>query len=115
MLLKYIRTKRFLQEIAKHLAPYTTYSKAEYVCEITNKHIWVLPEIRIFPNRYNRRDADREPVVDHVMQKHFPDCVKYVEGPAKKEKVYNAEKFQMGRYVYKLSADKKRRKWIRIA
>ena len=94
MLLKYIRTKRFLQEIAKHLAPYTT---------------------RIFPNRYNRRDADREPVVDHVMQKHFPDCVKYVEGPAKKEKVYNAEKFQMGRYVYKLSADKKRRKWIRIA
>ena len=71
MLLKYIRTKRFLQEIAKHLAPYTTYSKAEYVCEITNKHIWVLPEIRIFPNRYNRRDADRELVVDHVMQNTF--------------------------------------------
>lgn len=112
-MIKYFRTKRFLQEVAKHISSYTQYSKTEYVCDINSENIWILPDLYVFPNRYSRKESDRQPVVLHVLFHHFSDCLQ--SNPVTEDWSCNTSKFQQGRYLYKLSSDKKKRKWIRIA
>ena len=101
-------TKYLLQLIANHLSSRECCRKKEYQLEISDKYPSGYSfdmEVYVFPDRYHRKESDKDAVVRHILQNHMTHICD--------------ENYSMlldtvipGVYIYKLSVDEKRRKWI---
>jgi len=91
-------TEDFLKLIAYRLSGRDDLKRTQYKIKIeANNQIIMEPLVYIFPNRYNRKEADRIDVVSYMLTMMVSD-----------------RGFVPGTYMYKCSSDNKRRKWIRV-
>lgn len=109
------RTKQLLQSISSHLSYRSCCRQVQYVVTISdNYEIQMYPDIQVFPNRYNHRKSDKLSVLEHVLREHVPSPYLPLDTDnGCKGYVVLSKHFVPGVYTYKLSIDKKRRKWIR--
>lgn len=92
-------TKKLLSEIAKHLSGRDDCKQIEYVVSIKD-NIHMFPLRSVFPSRHHRRASDKQSVIGHIFSEHL--------------NVVDTNCLVRGVYMYELSADKKRRRWIKI-
>lgn len=93
-------TENFLMSISDRLSGRTDCKQTEYVVRISNSGITMEPTVNIYPNRYYRKDTDKRTVLQYALQRLTSYQIKH--------------KLVPGTYVYRLSAAKKSRKWMRV-
>ena len=94
-------TEIFLRKISSHLSGRVECKQIEYQIVISdNMNILMLPkEYQVFPNRYSKHEAAKSSVVSHVLSSH--------------QMIGTPFKLVPGTYIYKLSVNKKQRRWLR--
>lgn len=106
---KSTRTKKLLICISRHLSGRKDCRQVEYVVHIDEESfITCLPNVHVFPDRHDRSKFSRSTIISHCITHHFQELLKYPEFGV------DTDKLVTGTYKYQLSANKKRRRWIRI-
>ena len=91
-------TERFLQLISYRLSGRNDLRHVEYEVTISSKNaVTMHPLIYVYPNRYNRKESDKVDIVSYILTM-----------------MVTARDFVPGKYIYKCSADNKKRKWIKL-
>lgn len=89
---------KLTDEDKRHLAPYQDYP-AESIC--------MYPSVKVFPDIHHRHIDDKEPILQHVINRHFPDlstnAVTYTG--------VDITKLIPGTYKYVMNPGVKRRQW----
>ena len=112
---KYINTCKFLNLVSKHLSNIESCKHVEYRMEIYSEYddgYKFNSNVRIFPDVYHRKESDKDTVVDHVLKYHMPELVKEF---AESNIVLDSSKLIIGEYIYRMSFNNKRRKWIKLS
>lgn len=104
-------TEDLCRALAHHLSTRKECRGEEYVLGIHDGTVVFWPNIEVYPDRFTRRNGTKLPVVEHVLKLHFSGCG------------FNKDKFGMitvdptyfvdGTYRYRISVDKRSRKWFR--
>lgn len=105
------RTVDLLHSIAQHLSGRDDCKELEYRVTVTSSQVMIDPQREVFPNTKARKESDKLSVVGHVMKFHFADYFNYTD--QMHEVHVKSGIFVPGRYIYRLSADKKKRRWER--
>lgn len=108
------RTLEMLLTISSHLSSRESCRFVEYVVTISgnkSQKVSFDPETYVFPDRYRRKSLDRESIVSHVLLHHFPELIQ--RKSAKGEYYLKPKSLVNGTYVYRLSYDRRSRKWDR--
>ena len=94
------QTEFLLKTIASRLSGREDCKKVCYRVTIDHKGVTMVPNIKVFPNRYHRKESDLIDVVSFVH--HY--------------KMSNAllSDFVFGVYEYQLSVDGRKRRWRKI-
>lgn len=95
-------TSEFLRCLSDHLSSRQDCKGVEYTVIIDRSNIKFEPLRYVYPDRYHRKENDKQDVVRHVISYHFPDLPDS-----------NFEMLTSGTYKYVLSFDGKKRQWIR--
>lgn len=97
-------TEEFLRCISAHLSSREECKQLEFVAIIDDSlHVKLLPQdYLIFPSRHKKKEINKIAVTEHVTHEHFEN------------QVYS-DIFSLvpGEYIYKLSVNKKQRRWQR--
>ena len=97
-------TEAFLRCVSTHLSSREECKQLELVAIIDDSlHVKLLPQdYLIFPSRYKKKAINKIAVTEHVANEHFDN------------QVYS-DRFSLvpGEYIYKLSVNKKQRRWQR--
>lgn len=104
-------TLLLLKYISDHLSGRGDCKGIEYRVAITKDKVIIEPKREVFPSIYKRKQTDKLNVVSHVMKVHFTEYFNYVD--EMHETHVKSNTFVEGRYIYKLSSDKKSRRWER--
>lgn len=104
-------TLSLLRTIAEHLSGRDDCKGIEYRVSVRNDRIIIDPQRNVFPNTHRRKDTDKLNVISHVMKSHFPEYFNYID--EMDETHVKSNVFVEGRYIYKLSSDRKQRRWER--
>ena len=96
-------TEKFLKQISAHLSGREDCRQVEFEVDIQTyfdavQVVSIRPEVSVYPDRKHRRVQDKLGVVEHILSFHNDDYA-----------------LENGKYIYKLSMDKKRRKWMKIS
>jgi len=127
-------TQKFLKCISDHLSGRPECRKLEYRVAIgvqdpkmpsqvtfdelvnpdynVKDHIYFYPPIDVYPSTHNRKKSDLQSILHHAIFKHYADELfdKSVDGS-----IYvKTDKLVPGVYIYQLSMNGKRRRWIRV-
>lgn len=108
------RTLEMLLTISSHLSSRESCKGVEYTVKVSGDKLQEVtfdPEIYVFPDRYRRKSLDRESIVSHVLLHHFPELIQ--RKSAKGEYYLKPMSLVSGTYVYRLSYDRRSRKWDR--
>lgn len=103
-------TKMLLNLIASHLSTRKCCKGKEYVLTLSGnipKGYSFNTEVQLFPDKYHRKSSDKSSAIFHILKYHMPyicNCVYEIL----------ESNIVPGTYVYRLSIDKKRRKWVRL-
>lgn len=100
-----------LKYISDHLSGRDDCKGIEYRVAITHDKVIIEPQREVFPSIHKRKQTDKLNVISHVMKSHFSEYFNYVDEMHETHVKSNA--FVEGRYIYKLSADRKQRRWER--
>ena len=94
------QTEFLLKSIAQRLSGRDDCKKVQYHVTIDHNGVTMVPNVKVYPNRYKRKESDLIDVVSFVH--HY--------------KMTNARlsDFVFGTYEYQLSIDGKKRKWRRL-
>ena len=94
------QTEFLLKTIASRLASREDCRQVAYRVTIDHNGVRMNPLIYVYPNRYKRTEQDKIDIVSFVHQ----------------YKMHNAKLsgFVFGTYEYQLSANEKRRRWVKI-
>lgn len=100
---KIASTEKFLKQISEHLSGRDDCRQVEFEVDIKTyvdciQVVSIRPEVSVYPDRKHRRIQDKTSVIDHILSFHNDDYV-----------------LENGKYIYRLSVDKKRRKWMKIS
>ena len=93
-------TEYLLKCIAQRLAGREDCKKVNYQIHIDASGIHMYPTVKVFPNRYRRKETDKMDIVTFVY--HYK-----MQGVKLDELVF-------GRYEYQLSSDGKKRRWRKL-
>ena len=66
-------TKKILQCISSHLSGREDCKGVTYIVEITENSISCKQPIYVYPDRYHRKDIDKEHIIHHIIEHHFPE------------------------------------------
>ena len=66
-------TKKILQCISSHLSGREDCKGVTYIVEITDNSISCKQPIYVYPDRYHRKDIDKEHIIHHIIEHHFPE------------------------------------------
>lgn len=100
-------TEKFLKQISEHLSGRNDCRQVEFEVNIKTyfssvfnsvQVVSIRPEVSVYPDRNHRRIQDKTSVIDHILLFHDDEYV-----------------LEDGKYIYRLSVDKKRRKWMKIS
>ena len=96
-------TEKFLKQISEHLSGRDDCRQVEFEVDIKTyfdcvQVVSIRPEVFVYPDRKHRRIQDKTSVIDHILSSHNDEYV-----------------LENGNYIYRLSVDKKRRKWMKIS
>lgn len=111
-------TKLLLHSISAHISSRAKLRKVEYIFVIDNQgRCYFKPPTEVFPNRQNKRKANKLPLLNHVIPTHMDDI--YLGTLYNSKSVYgipvvDITKVHIGEYKYKLSFSDKTRRWVRI-
>lgn len=94
------QTEFLLKTIAARLSGREDCKKVVYRVTIDHNGVRMFPRIEIFPNRYNRREADKTDVVSWVHLFKMKSAL--------------LSDFVFGVYEYQLSAEGKQRRWRKV-
>lgn len=130
-------TLEFLKSIADRLAGRVDCKQVEYVVvigtpmtyfsvigksldadelllsRVSNGRVFMTPQVDVYPDTHHRRSTDKCSILDYILITKFYDtCYDGIDeyGHA----AFREGSLTPGVYKYKLSVDKKRRKWTRI-
>lgn len=113
-------TENLLKAISERLSGRDDCKKIEYMAMVMpvkqNDAVYYTicfyPDIMVYPDRYHKKKTDLLPIVQYVAHKHFSDILYKQEG-ALGPTCFVENSLVTGTYKYKLSADGKRRRWIK--
>lgn len=105
-------TLALLRCISSHLSGREDCREVEYQICITDDRILMNPQRVVFPSVYKRKESDKVTIVGHVVKDHFPEHFDYIDNLHETHIRSNA--FVKGHYVYKLSSNKKQRRWEKV-
>ena len=91
-------TIKLLLLISDHLSGRKDCNSLSYVVDIHNNAVTMSPDIQVYPGVHDRKPEHRQSVVTHVMKYHLSQDILREVVP--------------GRYVYQVSSDGKKRRWI---
>ena len=109
------RTEAFLRSISSRLAGRPDCRQVEYRISISPNEFGVFvvmtPVVKVFKNAHSRKDADRMTILEWALHKEILEgkACKLGEGIIVNEDV----NLDGGKFIYKLSFDKKKRTWIK--
>ena len=92
-------TDKFLHLISNHLSGRRDCRKVEYLVIVDPLYISMYPNIQVYNDVHNRADCNKVSVIDHILNKHASE--------------FDSNIIE-GKYLYKLSAESKYRKWVKI-
>lgn len=95
------QTEFLLKAIARRLSGREDCKKLTYRVKIDHNGVRMEPLVFVWPNRYNRRDADKLDIVSFVHKK-------WMKGAKLSD-------FVFGTYEYQLSVDGKKRRWRKVS
>ena len=98
--------------LARHLSTRKECRGEEYVLSIHEGNIMFSPNVAVFPDRHTRKSGTKLPVLDHVLQVHFPEA-NFMKDKFGSIRV-TPESFVNGIFRYSPSVDKRSRKWFRV-
>ena len=107
------RTEAFLRSISSRLAGRPDCRQVEYRISICPNEfgmfVVMAPVVKVFRNAHSRKDADRMTILEWALHKEI------LEGKACKLGIIVNEEVNLGggKFIYKLSFDKKKRTWIK--
>jgi hypothetical protein len=96
--------------------------ETQSICNIKNfigdskaaeNYIFFETPIQVFPNRYNRKDWDKRPVIQHIIYAHFWNELSPGAGSGCMVQIH-CNKLIRGIYEYQPSLNNKRRRWVKI-
>ena len=92
------RTPELLREVSNHLSTNPRCKGQVYYLRVEpDGVIRFSPDIWVLPNRYKRKEQDKEPVVEHILKHHFGfSVVREDDGSIKTDSRY----FVPGNYQY---------------
>lgn len=93
-------TEYLLKCIAQRLAGREDCKKISYCVDINASGIHMNPIVKVFPNRYRRKETDKMDIISFVHQYKMQGV--------------GLDEFVFGSYEYQLSADGKKRRWRKI-
>lgn len=94
------QTEFLLKSIASRLSGREDCQKVRYRVYIDHNGVRMDPLIKVFPNRYRRKETDKIDIVSFIHQHRMKGAL--LSG------------FVFGTYEYQLSIDGKRRKWRKV-
>ena len=97
-------TKQLLLSISKRLSSRKDCRRVEYEVVIDEGGVTLNPDVMVYRNRYHRSECDKVPVSELAMSNLIYDSLAPLL----------LQYLVPGRYVYRLSVDGNRRKWLRI-
>lgn len=106
------RTMKLCYVLARHLSTRKECRGEEYMLAIHDGSVVFSPNVAVFPDRHTRKSGTQLPVLDHVLQAHFPEAcmTKDKFGTIR----VNPQSFVNGIFRYSPSVDKRSRKWFRV-
>ncbi len=109
-------TEMFLRLIAQHLSSRQDCRGIEYTVTIGNEYwddiVLMDPPKHVYPDKHRRSSADLRPVTEHVLKYHMPEL--YLPTEDSCNLFIDKDKIVPGVYMYQLSVDKKKRRWIKV-
>lgn len=108
-------TFKFLQSVASRLSGRSDTKHIEYIVTICseNSQISISPNYEVYPDMHHRKHTDLRCIIDHIILTKFGDIL-YKGYDDYGHIVVNSDLLTPGVYHYKLSDDRKRRKWERL-
>lgn len=106
------QTRKLANLLTRRLAGREDMSKRQYELIIANNRIAFSPNVKVYPDRYNRKPTDGKPILEFVLTKYFPEAIDKIDG---NEIFIQPNVFvPHGHYFYIPSADNRRRKWVAL-
>lgn len=105
---KAYNTKLLLTLISSHLSGRDCCNGREYTLTLSSKYpsgYSFDTEVYVFPDRYHRKESDKDSVIVHVLKNHISEI-------CDEDLNILLELVIPGTYVYRLSIDGRRRKWV---
>jgi len=91
-------TVSFLNQISKHLSGRKDCRKIEYLVMIRDNIVKMDPHFEVYPDKYHRKTANKDGVLEHIFKYHVGSDVSLSDGT----------------YIYRLSTNGKSRRWERL-
>lgn len=106
-------TEAVLKAISDRLSSRDDCKGVEYVVDIRDDWLTMIPTKNVYPDTHHRKDTDLEDIIYFILRTQFSDTVLAgvdVYGRCK----YVSNTLTPGLYQYQLSFDQKRRRWTKI-
>lgn len=104
-------TEKYLDSISRRLSSRYDCKDIEYLVEIQDNRVSMAPRIFVYRNKHQRRPEDKMSIlafIENVVKGR--SCLLDVDGRIVIEDVRLVD----GNYLYKFSADKKKRRWEKL-